>query len=160
MWTSRDSVIHSEACSPQSKTAPARLLALFMRPLFRELYSCRSQQSCENIATVAKIAKRLGTLSPRQTFKDLSSSLFLVKFYVYFLNLIWFNNDILLPFFFLGSNLILERLMVKKGIPENMEFLSFDSEANLCRATYVRRTLTLLFEKHSLPFQIKKAILS
>ena len=36
-----------------------------------------------------------------------------------------------------GSNLILERVMVKKGIPDNMDFLSFDSEANLCRAKYV-----------------------
>ncbi|XP_038044713.1 ciliogenesis-associated TTC17-interacting protein-like isoform X1 [Patiria miniata] len=36
-----------------------------------------------------------------------------------------------------GSNLLLERVMAKKGIPDNMCFLSFDSEANLCCATYV-----------------------
>ncbi|XP_038045243.1 ciliogenesis-associated TTC17-interacting protein-like isoform X3 [Patiria miniata] len=35
-----------------------------------------------------------------------------------------------------GSNLLLERVMAKKGIPDNMCFLSFDSEANLCCATY------------------------
>ncbi|XP_071803391.1 ciliogenesis-associated TTC17-interacting protein-like [Asterias amurensis] len=47
-----------------------------------------------------------------------------------------FSLDSMAGFISEGSNLILERLMVKKGIPENMEFLSFDSEANLCRATY------------------------
>ncbi|XP_071959728.1 ciliogenesis-associated TTC17-interacting protein-like [Antedon mediterranea] len=35
-----------------------------------------------------------------------------------------------------GSNLLIQRLMVKKGIPEDCKFISFDSEAKLCHATY------------------------
>ncbi|XP_033116515.1 ciliogenesis-associated TTC17-interacting protein-like [Anneissia japonica] len=35
-----------------------------------------------------------------------------------------------------GSNLLVQRLMVKKGIPEHCKFISFDSEAKLCHASY------------------------
>ncbi|XP_022109823.1 ciliogenesis-associated TTC17-interacting protein-like [Acanthaster planci] len=47
-----------------------------------------------------------------------------------------YSLDAMKGFISEGSNLMLERVMVKKGIPGNMSFLSFDSEANLCCATY------------------------
>lgn len=36
-----------------------------------------------------------------------------------------------------GSNLMLQRIMVKKGVAENLSFLSFDPEAALSKGTYV-----------------------
>ncbi|XP_072038474.1 ciliogenesis-associated TTC17-interacting protein-like [Amphiura filiformis] len=35
-----------------------------------------------------------------------------------------------------GSNLMLQRVMVRKGIADNLTFLSFDPDAVLCKATY------------------------
>lgn len=35
-----------------------------------------------------------------------------------------------------GSNLLLQRLLIKKGCPENFVGISFDSDANLCQASY------------------------
>ncbi|KAL4222899.1 hypothetical protein ACF0H5_018939 [Mactra antiquata] len=37
-----------------------------------------------------------------------------------------------------GSNLLLHRLFVEKGIPESMQLISFDSDTNLCPAIYRR----------------------
>lgn len=36
-----------------------------------------------------------------------------------------------------GSNLLLLRLMVKKGVPGSFQAISFDSDGNLCRSPYV-----------------------
>lgn len=36
-----------------------------------------------------------------------------------------------------GSNLLLCRLLVSKGLPDNFEAVSFDSDANLCKSPYV-----------------------
>ncbi|XP_064613739.1 ciliogenesis-associated TTC17-interacting protein-like isoform X2 [Liolophura sinensis] len=35
-----------------------------------------------------------------------------------------------------GSNLLLHRLMIQKGIPQNFQLLSFDSDSHVCQATY------------------------
>lgn len=35
-----------------------------------------------------------------------------------------------------GSNLLLHRLLIEKGIPDNLQFLSFDSDTNLCSVIY------------------------
>ncbi|KAL3831442.1 hypothetical protein ACJMK2_023193 [Sinanodonta woodiana] len=35
-----------------------------------------------------------------------------------------------------GANLLLHRLLITKGIPENMQVISFDSDTNLCPATF------------------------
>ncbi|XP_078573296.1 ciliogenesis-associated TTC17-interacting protein-like isoform X1 [Branchiostoma floridae x Branchiostoma japonicum] len=35
-----------------------------------------------------------------------------------------------------GSNLLLQRILVRKGLPTTLSFLSFDSETNLCTTTY------------------------
>ncbi|XP_041365396.1 ciliogenesis-associated TTC17-interacting protein-like isoform X2 [Gigantopelta aegis] len=35
-----------------------------------------------------------------------------------------------------GSNLLLHRLLIEKTLPDDMHFISFDSDANLCDATY------------------------
>ncbi|XP_052094871.1 ciliogenesis-associated TTC17-interacting protein-like [Mytilus californianus] len=35
-----------------------------------------------------------------------------------------------------GSNLLLHRLLIEKGVSENLQLLSFDSETNLCAASY------------------------
>lgn len=36
-----------------------------------------------------------------------------------------------------GSNLLLSRLLVKKGLPSGFQAISFDSDANLCKSPYV-----------------------
>ena len=36
-----------------------------------------------------------------------------------------------------GSNLLLLRLMVIKGLPSGFQAISFDSDGNLCRSPYV-----------------------
>lgn len=46
--------------------------------------------------------------------------------------------------FFAGSNLLLHRLFVEKGIPESLQLISFDSDTNLCPAIYVSITFILL----------------
>lgn len=35
-----------------------------------------------------------------------------------------------------GANLLLHRLLIEKGIPDNFQLISFDSETNLCPAIY------------------------
>lgn len=35
-----------------------------------------------------------------------------------------------------GSNLLLHRLLIEKGIPDNLQMISFDSDINLCPAIY------------------------
>lgn len=35
-----------------------------------------------------------------------------------------------------GSNLLLHRILIEKGIPENFQLISFDSDTNLCPALY------------------------
>lgn len=42
-------------------------------------------------------------------------------------------------FCFLGSNLLLHRLFMEKGLQEELQFVSFDSETNLCPAIYVSK---------------------
>ena len=50
-------------------------------------------------------------------------------------------------YFVLGSNLLLQRLLIKKGIPDaGYQLISFDSDSNLCSVTYVRKTITLRLE--------------
>ena len=39
--------------------------------------------------------------------------------------------------FFVGSSLLLQRVLVKNEIREDMTFIALDSEANLCASTYV-----------------------
>jgi hypothetical protein len=48
-------------------------------------------------------------------------------------------NDFVFTFNFSGSNLLLHRLLIEKGIPDNLQFLSFDSDTNLCSVIYVSR---------------------
>ena len=43
---------------------------------------------------------------------------------------------------FPGANLLLQRIMVKRGIPEDMTFIAFDSTTNLCESSYVSNHLT------------------
>ncbi|ELU05627.1 hypothetical protein CAPTEDRAFT_229000 [Capitella teleta] len=47
-----------------------------------------------------------------------------------------FSVDSMAGFISEGSNLLLQRLLVRKGIPENLQLLSFDSDSNLCSVTY------------------------
>ena len=47
-------------------------------------------------------------------------------------------DEMLISIFFLtGSNLLLHRLLIEKGVPENFQLISFDSDTNLCPAVYV-----------------------
>ena len=48
-------------------------------------------------------------------------------------------------YFFAGSNLLLQRIMVKRGVPEDMTFVAFDSTTSLCTSSYVRICITLSF---------------
>ena len=48
-------------------------------------------------------------------------------------------------YFFAGSNLLLQRIMVKRGVPEEMTFVAFDSTTSLCTSSYVRICITLSF---------------
>ncbi|XP_077978507.1 ciliogenesis-associated TTC17-interacting protein-like [Glandiceps talaboti] len=50
-----------------------------------------------------------------------------------------YGMDVMQGFVSEASNLLLQRLMVNKGVTEDVAFISFDSETNLCKATY--RTL-------------------
>lgn len=43
-----------------------------------------------------------------------------------------------------GSNLLLHRLFIEKGIPASLQMISFDSDTNLCPAIYVRNIFYLL----------------
>lgn len=52
---------------------------------------------------------------------------------------------IYLSVFFAGSNLLLQRIMVKRGVPEDMTFVAFDSTTSLCTSSYVRICITLSF---------------
>lgn len=36
-----------------------------------------------------------------------------------------------------GSNLLLSRLLIKKGLPSSFQAISFDSDGNLCKSPYV-----------------------
>ncbi|XP_072179571.1 ciliogenesis-associated TTC17-interacting protein-like [Diadema setosum] len=47
-----------------------------------------------------------------------------------------FSEDRLKGFISEGSNLILQRIMARKGVPEDLVFISFDAEAKLWTATY------------------------
>lgn len=42
-----------------------------------------------------------------------------------------------------GSNLLLHRIFIEKGLPEELQFISFDSETNLCPAIYVSSCCSL-----------------
>ena len=42
-----------------------------------------------------------------------------------------------------GANLLLQRIMVKRGIPEDMTFIAFDSTTSLCESSYVSKHLTV-----------------
>lgn len=42
-----------------------------------------------------------------------------------------------------GSNLLLHRIFIEKGLPEELQFISFDSETNLCPAIYVSSCYSL-----------------
>nr|XP_006816064.1 PREDICTED: uncharacterized protein C2orf62 homolog isoform X2 [Saccoglossus kowalevskii] len=47
-----------------------------------------------------------------------------------------YSMDSMQGFISEASNLLLQRIMVSKGIPDNMVFISFDSETNLSKASY------------------------
>ncbi|CAH1788615.1 unnamed protein product [Owenia fusiformis] len=47
-----------------------------------------------------------------------------------------FSLDAMAGFVSEGSNLLLQRLLIKKGLPPNFQLLSFDSDVNLCAAVY------------------------
>lgn len=55
------------------------------------------------------------------------------------------TSIIYLSVFFAGSNLLLQRIMVKRGVPEDMTFVAFDSTTSLCTSSYVRICITLSF---------------
>lgn len=48
-----------------------------------------------------------------------------------------FPQDAMKGFISEGSNLLLMRLMVKKGLPAAFQAISFDSDGNLCKSPYV-----------------------
>ena len=43
----------------------------------------------------------------------------------------------------LGANLVLQRLMVQRNMPEKVTLLSLDSSSELCRNVYVNTNLRL-----------------
>lgn len=48
----------------------------------------------------------------------------------------FYSKDQLKGFISEGANLLLQRIMVKRGIPEDMKFIAFDSTTNLCESSY------------------------
>lgn len=49
-----------------------------------------------------------------------------------------YKNEEMEGFVSEGSNLLLQRILVKFGLPENFEIIAFDAEANLCHVSYKR----------------------
>lgn len=47
-----------------------------------------------------------------------------------------FSKENMKGFISEGSNLLLLRLLVKKGVPDDFQLISFDADANLCATTY------------------------
>lgn len=47
-----------------------------------------------------------------------------------------FSPDKLRGFISEGSNLLLQRLLIKKGIPNNFQLIAFDSDTNICPVSY------------------------
>jgi len=58
--------------------------------------------------------------------------MFFIVTLVFFLGLIE-----LLSMYFTGSNLLLHRLLIEKPMDHDLQFISFDSDTNLCPAVYV-----------------------
>ncbi|XP_052817813.1 ciliogenesis-associated TTC17-interacting protein-like [Mya arenaria] len=48
------------------------------------------------------------------------------------------KTDVMKGFISEGSNLMLHRLFIEKGIPDSLQLISFDSDTNLCPAIYRR----------------------
>lgn len=48
------------------------------------------------------------------------------------------HSDTMKGFISEGSNLLLHRLLIEKGVPDNFQLISFDSDTNLCPAIYRR----------------------
>lgn len=48
----------------------------------------------------------------------------------------YYKKEHLQGFISEGSNLLLQRVMVKRGIPDNLMFVAFDSTTSLCESTY------------------------
>ena len=46
-------------------------------------------------------------------------------------------SSICFSFPFSGSNLLLQRIMAKKGVPSDLTFVAFDSTTSLCTSSYV-----------------------
>ena len=46
-------------------------------------------------------------------------------------------GSICFSFPFSGSNLLLQRIMAKKGVPSDLTFVAFDSTTSLCTSSYV-----------------------
>lgn len=62
-----------------------------------------------------------------------------------------FPLEVMKGFISEGSNLLLLRLMVIKGLPAGFQAISFDSDGNLCRSPYVSLYIYIICQEQTFP---------
>ena len=69
-------------------------------------------------------------------------------------------SSICFSFSFSGSNLLLQRIMAKKGVPSDLTFVAFDSTTSLCTSSYVslqKNWWSLMFMRVVAPLNVAKS---